>query len=202
MLDRSIAKTSKEILLILQESENQVKKIGNDRSLSISKQMMRDNIKIYLITSLKDFSKKVKLNQDDYMVKYKELVGDHTDYNEYMAKRSVHSSSTGDQSFLKEADPHNQELLQRGKEIDVLVNSISELGEVMNDFQALVFEQGTILDRIDHNIEIALDNTKKGHEELKKANENLKSNCARNASMMLLVIICIEIILIILTKFT
>jgi syntaxin 16 len=201
VLDRNIAKISKEILSLLKEAEDYIKDIGAEKVTSSAHQMMKDNIKIHLVSHLKEFTKKVKANQDEYMVKYKELVGDYIDYNEYEAKKSLHSgsnntSSTGDQSFLKEKGT-NDELMHRGKEIDLLVNNILQLGEIMNDFQALVLVQGTILDRIDHNIEVALDNTIKGHEELKKANENLKSNCARNASLILTAIICIEVILLI-----
>lgn len=40
----------------------------------------------------------------------------------------------------------------------------------------LVIDQGTILDRIDFNIEDTLVQTKKGNEQLTKANEYQKSN--------------------------
>ena len=132
-----------------------------------------------LIYQLQEFSKKLKNNQESYMIKYKELVGDKVTYNNYDDKKS---QSTKDQSFLQQTNQISNEMQNRSKEIDCLINSITELGSVMKDFQALVFEQGTILDRIDFNVEVALENTKKGYEDLKKANENLKSNCFRNTS--------------------
>ena len=50
----------------------------------------------------------------------------------------------------------------------------------------LVQEQGTILDRIDYNIENALENTQVAHKELVKANNYMKKNCFRNVIMVLL----------------
>jgi syntaxin 16 len=62
-------------------------------------------------------------------------------------------------------------------------------------------EQGTILDRIDYNIETAFDNTKKAHINLEKANKNMEKNCARNTNLILLIIIFIMSILIIFKYF-
>ena len=90
---------------------------------------------------------------------------------------------------------------KRDEEISTLVTSISELAQTFKDLQMLVQEQGTILDRIDYNIDSALDNTKDAHKQLQKANENMKKNCFRNATMSLLVVIFIEAVLILL-KFT
>jgi len=48
---------------------------------------------------------------------------------------------------------------------------------------------GTILDRIDYNIEKAVDNTKKANEDLVVSEKNLEGNCARNAIIVLIILI-------------
>jgi len=60
---------------------------------------------------------------------------------------------------------------------------------------------GTILDRIDYNIDSALENTKQANKELIEADKNMKSSCARNSIMLIIIIIFIEAILM-LFKFT
>jgi len=91
-----------------------------------------------------------------------------------------------------------ENLHKRGQEIDTLVKSIEELGSIFKDLQQLVVHQGSILDRIDHNIDEAFENTKKAHTELVQANESLKSNCARNSILVLIVIIFVESLLLLL----
>ena len=62
--------------------------------------------------------------------------------------------------------------------------------------QNLIQEQGTILDRIDYNIDQAFDNTKKAYSHLKKANEHMKNNCFFKSIILLMIIIFIESVLI------
>jgi syntaxin 16 len=44
-------------------------------------------------------------------------------------------------------------IAQRNREIDQIAKSIAELAELFQDLSALVIDQGTMLDRIDFNIE-------------------------------------------------
>ena len=144
---------------------------------------MRQN----LVTKLGDFTKKFKVLEETYIKKYKEV-------NPEMEKFVVESESNAQQYFA--LDNSKEMLKKRDDEIVNVLNSINELASIFNDLQTLVFEQGTILDRIDYNIESALTNTKQANVELHKADENMKSNCARNAIMILLVSIFVLSVLI------
>ena len=55
---------------------------------------------------------------------------------------------------------------QRSKEINDIVKSINELAEVFRDMQTLVIDQGTLLDRIDYNIEQVAVSMKTANKEL------------------------------------
>lgn len=56
--------------------------------------------------------------------------------------------------------------LQREEELRNLLRSIEELNTIFKDISILVIEQGTILDRIDYNIEQAEHNVIKAEEHL------------------------------------
>lgn len=49
---------------------------------------------------------------------------------------------------------------QRSKEIKTLVTTINDLAVLFKELSVLVVEQGTVLDRIDYNIECAHKDTK------------------------------------------
>jgi len=63
---------------------------------------------------------------------------------------------------------------ERHKEIIHIAQSINELAQIFRELSVLVIEQGTILDRIDYNIEQTRANVEVGHQQLEKANEYSK----------------------------
>jgi hypothetical protein len=63
----------------------------------------------------------------------------------------------------------------RDKEIAQIAKSIEELNAIFKELAVLVIDQGTILDRIDYNMESAVENTKAGIKQLEKAEEKQKN---------------------------
>lgn len=51
---------------------------------------------------------------------------------------------------------------ERNKQITDLVKSINELAKVYKEMNELVIEQGSLIDRIDFNIEEAVDHVERG----------------------------------------
>ena len=109
---------------------------------------------IYLVGILKDITNKLRLNEEEYMKKYIELVGA-TSNSKFKENRFIanldssisHSSSSG----KARKDSYGSNMLEfegsdilrkRDVEINNLVNSITELAGIFKDLQALVFEQG------------------------------------------------------------
>eukprot|EP01023_Acetabularia_acetabulum_P060196 TRINITY_DN7233_c0_g3_i1.p1 TRINITY_DN7233_c0_g3~~TRINITY_DN7233_c0_g3_i1.p1 ORF type:complete len:304 (+),score=69.63 TRINITY_DN7233_c0_g3_i1:21-932(+) len=74
---------------------------------------------------------------------------------------------------------------QRDQEVAQAVESIAELVQIMRDLSVLVQEQGTIVDRIDYNIEQVAMSVEKGVEQLQKAEKSQK------ASRMTMCILCL-----------
>lgn len=67
----------------------------------------------------------------------------------------------------------------KDKEIQELTESVRDLAVLFKELSTLVIEQGTIIDRIDYNVEVALEQTKKGKKHLIGARKAQKSNRAR-----------------------
>lgn len=67
----------------------------------------------------------------------------------------------------------------KDKEIRELAESVRDLAVLFKELSTLVIEQGTIIDRIDYNVEDALDKSKKGKVHLQKARKAQKSNRSR-----------------------
>jgi syntaxin 16 len=129
------------------------------------------------------------------MKKYKDLVGEDVKYtNQSIDSKSNFNDNSKSGDFLQ-VENSNDLWAKRDNEIQNLLRSIEDLAQVFKDLQTLVLEQGTILDRIDCNIEKAVENIDQAGEELEQANKNMKSNCARNSNLFLIVFIFICAIL-------
>ena len=83
-------------------------------------------------------------------------------------------------------------LQSRENELNEIVRGVTKLQELFKDMQIVVVEQGSILDRIDYNIEIGFNNISKGKKKIISANEKHKSSCYRNIILLLLICIFVE----------
>ena len=151
-----------------------------------------------VIKKITEFTKKFKVNQEIYSKKYKELVGedDPTFQINTSSKKDNNEANNTFDNFLMTQD-NNSILMRRDTQLSELLNSVTDLAEMFKDMQNLVMEQGSILDRIDYNIDIASTNITSGKNSIIKANEYHKNNCFRNVIIVLLVCIFIEALLLI-----
>mgnify|MGYP006087517505 FL=1 len=72
-----------------------------------------------------------------------------------------------------------------------IAKNIAELSELFQELADLVTDQGTVLDRIDYNMDLSLDNVTKGAEEIEKAAAAQKRNPAFKCMAILVVLIII-----------
>ena len=69
---------------------------------------------------------------------------------------------------MQVVESNERQISEREREINEIVKSINGLALVFKELNTMVIDQGTILDRIDYNIEQTNLNLEAGHEELKK----------------------------------
>jgi len=92
-----------------------------------------------------------------------------------------------------------QEAVQsRDNEIVQIAKSIEELGAIFKELAVLVIDQGTILDRIDYNMEAVVEHTKEGIKQLEKAETHQKSARPMKCIVCLMILIVILLLLLIL----
>lgn len=106
---------------------------------------------------------------------------------------------TDDQLMLVEQNTVVVE--EREREIRQIVQSISDLNEIFRDLAGMVVEQGTVLDRIDFNVEQACVKTEDGLKQLQKAEQYQKKNRKMLVILILFVIVVVLIIILFGTKF-
>ena len=189
-MNKSIGKIVHEISLQLQLYERNVKELIKQNLDNQVHNIIKSNLQQALVEKAKEFSRKFKLNQELYTKKYKELVGEDDPTNEVNNFMKEEEQNQND-NFLM-TDNSKQVLKKRDTELNKLLNSVSDLAGIFKDMQVLVMEQGSILDRIDYNIDVASTNVVKGKNSLIKANDYHKNNCFRNVIIVLLVCIFIE----------
>ena len=189
-MNKSIGKIVHEISLQLQLYERNVKELIKLNLDNQVHNLIKSNLQQALVEKAKEFSRKFKLNQELYTKKYKELVGEDDPTNEVNNFMKEEEQNQND-NFLM-TDNSKQVLKKRDTELNKLLNSVSDLAGIFKDMQVLVMEQGSILDRIDYNIDVASTNVVKGKNSLIKANDYHKNNCFRNVIIVLLVCIFIE----------
>jgi syntaxin 16 len=203
-LNKSIKEISTEMTQELKQCQNILKEIIDDKDdlndinnfseLNITNAQIKQNMKQNLITKLNDFTKKFKLNQELYNNKFQDFVIDEEMANKSFSIRKNEEKNSND--FLSTQE-NNDQLQRRDEDLTNLLKSVNELAQIFKDMQTLVMEQGTILDRIDYNIDIASSNISKGKKNITKADKHMKNNCFRNVIIILIVIIFIEALLLV-----
>ena len=166
-LNKSIEKTLNIMNSQLRECEHIIKQLFNKEIEDEIQNRIKTNMKQALLTNLTNFTKKFKVNQKIYSEKYKDLVGE-DDPTFDLSNNIEENSNEKKGGFLKMDD--SKRLQQRDNELSLLLTNVNELATIFKDIQTLVMEQGSILDRIDYNIDVAGDNVVKSK---KDANNNI-----------------------------
>ena len=94
-------------------------------------------------------------------------------------------------SQIQVVDNLEEEINQRDEEIQKIAKSIEELAAIFKELAVLVIDQGTILDRIDYNMETAVEHAKEGVKQLETANEHQKNAMPFRCIVVLVLLIAI-----------
>lgn len=133
--------------------------------------------------------------------------GASTSASNYAADPSL-LESDADRSFsqwaLQQSTTHQKQtqsndavIMQREREIEDIAQGIIDLSDLFRDLQNMVIDQGTMLDRIDYNVENMNTDVKAAEKELVVASGYQKKTTKRKIILLLILIVAGMIILLI-----
>lgn len=93
---------------------------------------------------------------------------------------------TGEQTRILQT--RRQIMATNAREIEGIHTSIVELSEIFRDFQRIVTDQGTVLDRIDYNIDQTMHNVVKAKKEIEQAETYQKGQMSKIGLLVFLLI--------------
>lgn len=111
------------------------------------------------------------------------------------------SQKLGQRQLLQFEIDNTKTMEIREKEVMGIVKSIVDLNQVYKDLSHMVEEQGTILDRIDYNVESTQTKVYEGYKQLQKAERYQRANRKMYCIFILSCMTLLLIILLIIVKF-
>jgi len=115
-------------------------------------------------------------------------------------QQSIPSRMSQKQLFLFEEE-NTREAEHREIEVTKIVKSIVDLHDIFKDLSHIVTDQGTVLDRIDYNIEVTQVKVTEGFKQLQKAEAYQRKNRKMICILILATVTLLMLFLLIIIKF-
>jgi len=177
---------------------HQVKTRGAQQGVSDTDAAFRENVQRNLATQLQKLSQNFRQDQKNYLDDIrKRQKGAVWDDGPSGSKGGGGADAGFTEGQLLELDSMEVNASQRSEEICQIASSISELHTIFKELAVLVIDQGSILDRIDYNIEQVVTQSKEANKQLQKAEKSQKSNRATKCMLALVLANAILILILI-----
>ncbi|KAI7738762.1 hypothetical protein M8C21_033917, partial [Ambrosia artemisiifolia] len=195
-----------EITDLLRKSEKKLKKLSAGGTSEDSN--IRKNVQRSLATDLQSLSVELRKKQSTYLKRLQQQK-EGPDGVDLEMNLNGKQSRTDDDEFddlgfnehqmakLKKSEAFT---VEREKEIQQVVESVSELAQIMKDLSVLVIDQGTIVDRIDHNIQNVAASVDEGLKQLQKAERSQKRGGMVMCATVLVIMCFVMLVLLILKE--
>lgn len=108
-----------------------------------------------------------------------------------------YSQSTLQQTSQKQLTSNDAAIMQREREITDIAQGIIELADIFKELQTMIIDQGTMLDRIDYNVERMAVDVKEADKELKVASTYQKKGTKRRIILLLILLVVGMVILVV-----
>ena len=192
----TIERINSDIVDLIRKSESELKDIMSFKIEADVDDKIRKNVHYSLAIKLRELTQQAKQKEKTFL----DMVRTH-----FHKEDDIENGGNFDDDFEEDDGKFQlkeQKRVQyaRSKEIDEIVKATNDLATLFKELSVLVIEQGTILDRIDYNIEDSLQHAKKGKVHLVEAKKASESTRARNIMLWLVAFILLFLVLYILKK--
>lgn len=202
--EREIDILTQEITRLLRKSEQGLKRIatiGNERGSALppAERTVRLNVMRNIGQQLQALSKTFRRSQKDFLTKLRRNEEAGSEFFEEEAPQHEDGQEGMSEHEMMQLDEFKQSASERHQEIIRIAQSINDLATLFRELSVLVIEQGTILDRIDYNIEQTLVKVQHGTAELVIADKYSKKNRTMKC-ILFLSLLCIVLLIILIAK--
>ncbi|KAF6153073.1 hypothetical protein GIB67_034795, partial [Kingdonia uniflora] len=158
----------------LKRSEKRLQKLSASGPSEDSN--VRKNVQRALATDLQNLSVELRKKQSTYLKRLRQQKesqdGVDLEMNINESKSEMEDDDFGDIGFSKhqmsKLKKNEAFTAQREREINQVVESVNDLAQIMKDLSVLVIDQGTIVDRIDYNVQNVAASVEQGFKQLQK----------------------------------
>ena len=201
-LDREIERQSQNATQLFRACEKTLKRVatfGGDAA-DDSERKVRANVQRSVAVRIQALNTEFRRAQKDYVVRLKsQKEGSAGGGFDFLSSTSRNDTGVAFNEQQMSAVVDIEHLVEeRDQEIRKIAESIQELSGIFKELAVLVIDQGTILDRIDFNMEQVAEHTRRGVVEIEKAEQYQKAARPRICIALLLFLITIMMIALIL----
>ncbi|GFZ07194.1 syntaxin of plants 41 [Actinidia rufa] len=203
---RRIEALTREITELLKKSEKRLQRLSAGGPSEDSN--IRKNVQRSLATDLQSLSTELRKKQSTYLKRLQQQKEGSDGIDLEMNLNGNHTRREDDDFDDMGFNEHQMAKLrkseaftaEREREIQQVVESVNELAQIMKDLSVLVIDQGTIVDRIDYNIQNVAASVEEGLKQLQKAEKTQKQGGMVMCATVLVIMCFIMLVLLILKE--
>jgi syntaxin 16 len=196
--EREIVLISNKITAHFRIAEALLKSFGklvDEKDVSPIDKKVGRNMRNSMLKKIQDLTGTFRTTQKMYGYELdKRKAGNQVDWFDDTIKTGAVVEIDFTQAQKQESENLDWMVNQRDAEINTIVKNVEELAQIFKELAVLVIDQGTILDRIDFNMEQAVSNVEEGNKKLEEAEKEQKSGLAFKSIIVLAVLIMILVI--------
>ncbi|KAJ3681623.1 hypothetical protein LUZ60_014196 [Juncus effusus] len=204
----SIEELTHEITNLLKKSEKKLMSLSSNSHSEDSN--VRKNVQRSLASDLQNLSMEFRKKQNNYLKRLKQQKEGQDGGSDFGINLNGNRSKYEDDDEFVDVGFNDRQMSQlkqseaftveREREITQVVESVGELAQIMKDLSILVIDQGTIIDRIDYNIQNVAASVEDGYKQLQKAERTQKKGGMVMCATVLVIMCLVMIVLLILKE--
>lgn len=193
--EAAVEVATQQVTKLFRRCEARLQEFSQGTAPTSADEKVQRNVQRTLAVELQKLSVQFRKQQKQYLQRLRARDGQ---TSPAAGALDVLDSSRGDEdvSFIDPGFSNQQALKaesltslidERDKEVVGIVKSIHELAQIMKDISVLVIDQGTVLDRIDYNLEQTAAGVEQGVTQLRRAERTQRKGTAAACVMILLI---------------